>query len=568
MDSVLSSPAQSSPLALTDAGASTPADGPASPSTPSRQPLQPVVQSAQNTSLADAQASSVTPVKMTLTTGQGPPKRQKKQKQLTPAEQAEKDKAEAIKKEKMEARRQAKEQKRVEQEKKRIEQEKKKEEAEKKARSQQKIGSFFGKKDTPAPKAANASVAEAAVKAKSPPPAAVLSDYDKLAQPFFVHQSVKLAKSAFAMDEETREAKTNILTDYLAGKRSPVSTKPFNPVNTLGLGNTPVPRGKSYPRVKDLMGDQDSGMSNPIDLIAESLSLPTRQSLKGIPIKQLSFHEDVRPGYYGTITSVQSVATLKKMAKHPVAKDLPLNYDYDSEAEWVQGDEEEDAEGLDEMSDDDDDEEDAKSLDEFLDDSDDVRRGPLVSMSTMEPETSGICFEDRTRRNPNLQLYKFRMEFLVRTYLLPCLWLYTWFVINRQIANLEHHHSIDPFSSAYWPSDTKTATSTAQPADNSPNGVMRPPPAPKATNGPVATASAAAAVATKNKPDPADLVPASQLEDFKATIVEFKFLPKSALVPTLKKKFDGCTSGQIKATLDLVAEKPQKRGDWMLKEKV
>lgn len=367
-----------------------------------------MVQSAQNTSLADAQSSSVTPVKMTLTTGQGPPKKQKKQKQLTPAEQAEKDKAEAIKKEKkekIEMRRQAKEQKRAEQE-------KKKEEAAKKARSQQKIGNFFGK---PAPKAENASVAETTVKAKSPPPAAVLTDYDKLAQPFFVHQSVKLAKSAFAMNEETREAKTNILTDYLAGKRSPVSTEPFNPVTTLGLVNNPVPRGRSYPRVKDLVGDQDGAMSNPIDLIAESLSLPTRQSLKGIPIKQFSFHEDVRPGYYGTITSVQSVATLKKMAKHPVAKDLPLNYDYDSEAEWVQGDEEEDAEGLDEMSDDDEDEEDAKSLDEFLDDSDDVRRGPLVSMSTMEPESSGICFEDRTRRNPNLQMYKFRMEFLIRT---------------------------------------------------------------------------------------------------------------------------------------------------------
>lgn len=99
---------------------------------------------------------------------------------------------------------------------------------------------------------------------------------------------------------------------------------------------------------------------------------------------------------------------------------------------------------------------------------------------------------------------------------------------------------------------------------------MRPPPAPKATNGAVATATATATAAAvaKSKPDPADLVPASQLEDFKATIVEFKFLPKSALVPTLKKKFDHCTSNQIKATLDLVAEKPQKRGDWKLKENV
>lgn len=86
---------------------------------------------------------------------------------------------------------------------------------------------------------------------------------------------------------------------------------------------------------------------------------------------------------------------------------------------------------------------------------------------------------------------------------------------------------------------------------------MPPPPAPKTVNG----------SNTTDKPDPVvDLVPAHQMDEFKATIVEFKFLPKSALLPTLKKKFDRCTSGQIKATLDHVAEKPKKKGDWQLKE--
>lgn len=406
MTSILSSPAQSSPVALTDAGASTPANGPASPSTPSRQPLQPVVQPAQNNSTADAQPSTA-PATITLPTGQGPPKKQKKQKQLTLEEQAAKDQAEAVRKEKNEKIRQAKEQKRVEKE-------RKKEEAERKARAQPKIANFFAKKEGATPKAEKASVVDTAVQARSPSPAAEPTDYDKVAIPFFVHQHVKLAKSAFAMDEETREAKTLIFNDYLAGKRSPVNPKPFNPLTSLGFINTPIARGKSHPRVKDLMADQDGGMSNPIDLIAKSLSLPTRQSLKGISVKQFSFHEDVRPGYYGTVTSVQSVATLKKMARNPLAKELPLNYDYDSEAEWVQGDEEEDAEGLDDMTEDEEEEDDAKSIDEFLDDSDDVRRGPLMTAGSMEPETSGVCFEDRMRRNPNLQMYKFRMEFLIR----------------------------------------------------------------------------------------------------------------------------------------------------------
>lgn len=85
---------------------------------------------------------------------------------------------------------------------------------------------------------------------------------------------------------------------------------------------------------------------------------------------------------------------------------------------------------------------------------------------------------------------------------------------------------------------------------------MAPPPVPNETG-----------AATSTKPiSAADLVPASQLDDFKATIVEFKFLPKAALLPTLKKKFgDRCTSGQIKATLEHVAEKPSKKGDWQLK---
>lgn len=405
--SILSSPAQSSPAALTDAGASTPANGPASPSTPSRKPLQSVAQPAQNTSPAAAQSCTTTPGTMTLPTGQGPPKKQKKQKVLTPEEQAAKDQAEAAKREKNEKAKLAKEQKRVEKEKKKEEADRKKEEAERKARAQPKIANFFAKKEGAAPKIEKPAIVDEAAKARSASPLAQRTDYDKLAIPFFIHQSVKLAQSKFMIDDEAREAKTQILTDFLAGKRSPV--KP-----NLGLVAAPVARGKSYPRVKDLMAEQEGGLSNSVNLTADSLSLPNRKLLKSIPVKQFSFHEDVRPGYYGTVTSVHSVPTLKKMAKKPTAKDLPLNYDYDSEAEWVQGDEEEDAEGLDDMSDDEEEEDDDKSIDEFLDDSDDIRRGPLMTAGSMEPESSGICFEDHTHRNPNSEMHKFRMDFLIR----------------------------------------------------------------------------------------------------------------------------------------------------------
>lgn len=86
---------------------------------------------------------------------------------------------------------------------------------------------------------------------------------------------------------------------------------------------------------------------------------------------------------------------------------------------------------------------------------------------------------------------------------------------------------------------------------------MPPPPAPNVTNGAAATTSA---------DTPVKLVPAQDLADFKTTILDFKYLSKGALIPVLKHKFDRCTSGQIKATLEHVAEKPKARGDWQLKE--
>lgn len=446
-----SPPTQSSPAALTDAGSSTPADGPASPSTPSKQPLLPIAP-ANSVSTASSQPATMPPAGTALPTGQGPPKKRKK---LTPAERkakeeedaarkaerekkilereaqkkldeekkqqrlAEKQAAQAEKLAEVEAKKKAKEERRLEQEKRERE---RKEEAERKARAQTKIASFFVKKDPATSK--TLAVVDNAVKARSPSPAAVQTEYAKLALPFFVHTTVTMAKTPFGVDEETREAKTQILTDCLEGRRPPVTTKPFDPLTRLQLAYKPPLRGKSFPCVKDMMTDQEGGSSSLIDLTAESLSHPTKQSLKSVPMKQLSFHEDVRPAYYGTVTSVQSVAKLRKMARNPIAKDLPLNYDYDSEAEWVQGEEEED-EAIDEMTDDDDEEDDSKSLNEFLDDEDDVGRptGRLM-VGNLEPETTGICFEDRKRANPNPQMYKFRMEFLIREYLcnvsVPC----------------------------------------------------------------------------------------------------------------------------------------------------
>lgn len=90
---------------------------------------------------------------------------------------------------------------------------------------------------------------------------------------------------------------------------------------------------------------------------------------------------------------------------------------------------------------------------------------------------------------------------------------------------------------------------------------MAPPPVPSA----FAALGATSVATSSNPPAPQDLVPAAQLDNFKAAVLEFSFMPKAALLATLKKKLDNCTSAQIKATLDHVAEKPNKKGNWQIK---
>lgn len=585
-----SPPAQSSPAALTEAGSSQPNGGSTAPSTPSRQPLQPIIQSTNTTTTTSKTSSAATPLTTaSLPLGQAPPP--KKRKKLTPAEKKAKEEEDAarkleVEKKKKEAeaakahKEEQKELKRAEKEKaEKLKEEKKKEmerrarekqeEAERKARAQPKIANFFAKKKEPvAVVKCEPEVKDVVVKARSPSPPAVKTEYEKLAQPFFIHQHVSLAKGVFSMDEETREAKSAILDDHLSGKRSSVSTKPFKAMERLQLVATPRPRGKLYPNVRELMSEQYGLTSATLDQTAESQKLradKTRQALKGVRVKQLSFHEDVRPGYYGTITSVRSLENLKRLAKNPIARDLPLNYDYDSEAEWVQGDEEPDEEGEDLEDEEDDEEEDDKSIDEFLDDSEDVARirNPY-GMGNMEPEISGICFEDQQNQNPNAEMRKFRMEFLIRKY---HLFRKILNAADPLPANFERGGSIDPFSPSYWPSDPEPTTNTASNKAGKAKAIkalgagingMAPPSMPS---------SAGAAVPSKPA-SAADLVPAADLDDFKAAILEFKFLPKAALLPTLKKKFDRCTSGQIKATLEHVAEKPTKKGDWQIKRSI
>lgn len=345
-------------------------------------------------------------------------KRKEREEELERKAREKREKEEELeqKKKEKEAKDHEREQKRKEKQEAAEEKERKKrekqEEEDRKKKAQRSIDGFFTKHSS-TPKKAQTAVADVAVGARSPSPAQEQTEYQKLATPFFIKENVKLA-SNHVLDSETQAVKTSILDDYLAGRRPPFTAKPFDPVNTLHLP-AHSSRGKSHPSVKSLLSEHTGLGSGRLDLPTEAQNFRTKNIqhwLKRIPVKHLKFHEDVRPAYYGTVTSVEFVESLKKLARKPMTKDLPLSYDYDSEAEWVDDDGEGDDVSL--MDEDDVDDDDGEVMDDFLDDSEDIGRGPRFTTGAMEPESSGLCFEDRTRRNPHPQMYKFRMEFMIR----------------------------------------------------------------------------------------------------------------------------------------------------------
>lgn len=288
------------------------------------------------------------------------------------------------------------------------------EEQARKARAQPTLASFFKAKPTTSKESKSDGMAQASA-AGTPKKAEVkeVSFYEQMFNPFFVKEQVTLAPR-FQMDDATMDAKTRIFEEYIAGKRGTVEVKPFVPEHALQLPFL-LPRGRLYPSVRDMMAEwHDNSFRKPVDLTTESQNTQirkTRQALQDVPMKFLGFKEDVRPPYYGTITNLpNNLASLRKLARNPVAKGvLPLQYDYDSEAEW----QEEDGEDVDLMDEEEDDAENDEDMGDFLDDSDDVSLARPVMVSGLEPESTGICWENRERLGPKAHMYKYRMEFIL-----------------------------------------------------------------------------------------------------------------------------------------------------------
>ncbi|RPB08422.1 hypothetical protein P167DRAFT_608689 [Morchella conica CCBAS932] len=508
-----------------------------------------------------------------------------KEKEAKEKERAAKEEEKAVKKaerdEKKRIRDEEKKKKDEEKKKKDDEKKKKDEEKAKKDRAQTRLQNFFVKPSGPPSSPAKATAAPPGACPKTMSPELEIrqrqSDYEKSFQPFFVKPNVTVAPPhCFQRDDAYKFAmKVSIDKALTLPREHNCAENQMETVPAVGTVTKEqitellhIPPHKRGPRgkmlgytTKDLLArinaPDDSSLPPIIELKKQKIPKGADgtaiyfKMLNCLPNKFLKFAEDVRPPYSGTFTRNPTTGGLRK-GRNPFQKTLPnINYDYDSEAEWEEGAQDEDGEDL--LSDDGEEDEEVESLDDemdgFLDDEEDQaaknRRGALAALV---PLSSGLCWEDEDGRNTRVEFEEMKMEVLLEGVSGP----------------------IDPFSTVYWnppPKNAKTLTSFLVSASAPKSSVpkpctskasvptaMEPPPLPLATsNRPqVTTVAIGAEALTPKKGKSVLLVPAEDLDDFKRA-VEGSDMTKAGLIEVLKKQFPKIGKESIKQTLNRVA---------------
>ncbi|KAA8912417.1 chromatin assembly factor 1 subunit A-domain-containing protein [Sphaerosporella brunnea] len=487
------------------------------------------------------------------------------------AKEEEKRKEKEAKEEERKAKEREREAKKAErEEKKRLkdEEKRKKEEAlAKKARTQPKLDMFFrtpAKAKPTAPLSIARTSPGPAPKARTSPtsnkkptlPAKYRDTYAGYFQDFFVKKNMIIAPAhAFQRDDEAVLELRRTIDEKLGLPRKNVEDE----MDTDDGEAAPV-RGVTKEEIAELLHisprklrskrgrvlrystkDVLARIDNPDDLppLETGLFKPKQYNsafylklLNELPYKYLKFAEDVRPPYSGTYSKTPASSGLLKGRK-PFDRALPgVDYDYDSEAEWVA-----DEEGEELLSDEDEEDKDSDagdSLDGFLDDEDDVglKRG---GASVLVPTNSGMCWEDANGKTVRPDLEDMRMGVLIDGVSGP----------------------IDPFSTKYW----EPQSSAENKARNAIVTTMEPPRKPLIGMNRVLPTVVGATGASKK------LVPPEYMEDFKRAI-DGSDMTKAGLIEQLKKAFPKVGKDNIKNTLELIAERVgEKRDDkrWVLK---
>lgn len=237
---------------------------------------------------------------------------------------------------------------------KRLKEEEKKKQEEAKQRQQSRIANFFTVKKTSA--------------IPAPPPANQFSDYDATFLPFYLRANVHLCKQT-SFETPSPNALSAIqksLDKVLAGE-GPPSTTVQTPSIKDWLLSKRVKRGYTLQFVtRDAVEASNSEKSSEAALLNILVELPQ---------KFIRFAEDVRPPYVGTFTKSRQGGIPRNDPFFTTGTDL--NYEYDSEIEWKQEDEEGDDIEMEDDSDENDEEDD--DMDEFVSPDDNLVSRRLIA---------------------------------------------------------------------------------------------------------------------------------------------------------------------------------------------
>jgi chromatin assembly factor 1 subunit A len=448
------------------------------------------------------------------------------------------------------------EKRRKEEEKRKADQEKKKKEG-----KQPKLNAFFvqkppSKASSPAPAAKDPSTTPS----KSPSKVTISSEYHRLFPPFFVKSNVKLAPSNRFEHERWGSANPEKdLDTYISLRKEFEQHPPFDPPTLFNCPDLKVySRGKDFMSVKMIMKEIGGGAGRPIDLTTDSQNSQikrTRNLLARIPFKVIAFQEDTRPPFKGTITN-QPISKLRKLARNPIRRQIPeLNYDYDSEAEWI--DEVEDGEDLDSDDEDEDDGDGEDDLDGFLDDADDntANARKLAMQGDLEVQSTGLCWEDRKRSSPLVRMYGYRMEIMHSR---PVFASYKSSQLTFA-AILDVKAPIDPFSTQYWDPPLPAVIQGLMDPPRKPLNIMKD--TSSSINGPnkiikmFGTSDIHKPAPTTSGTAPKKMIHADDLAIFRETVAG-SYLSKIGLIEVLHKALSKKSSkAAIKATLELTAKR-------------
>ena len=429
--SLIESSPQGSP-ALTEAGSSTPARNSPSPQTPTKGPADSTTDNAQTSN--PSKRKKLTPAEKEARDKEAAEKKEQREREAAQkkkereekaaqraAEKAKQDEEKAARmKEKEEKRKKREEEERLknqqrEEKKKQKEEELQRiqEEKDKKARAQPTLSTFFKLPNTPKKATPEAVATDGSPKKEEGTPCEdekpTETEYQKMFKPFFVKENTTVATFP-NMDEETREAKSRILDDCISGNRE--NEAGFDAVKLFALPGKPRRRGKAYTPVRHIMETAYKDMQQlGGNGDAATAMQAAKSSLAQVPVKVIAFSRDVRPPYYGTVTFkpfTLGQTRMGRVARRTADRRLPLEYDYDSEAEW----QEEEGEDVD-VDDDDEELDDEDDMDGFLDDSEDTGLSRRIFANVMEPESTGLCFENEKRKGPNSAVCDNKMEIIL-----------------------------------------------------------------------------------------------------------------------------------------------------------